>query len=220
MVSRLDGQRSRYRCGACLHIPGIQTHHPGVLVCLSAGRYGNLYLVDKPIIGQGPHTVIGHKDGLPRIGCRKFQRPGIPALDTMLCGEVVRPVLPLGRFFRHFRQEGSVLELHLQGGGRSLLGHFRQPDGIGAVAGDHVGFVEDFLDVKGVFKGIESIIMDGHQLPPFHCFRAEDWDCSIFLDRRSISDRYRSTEKRGSPSSISVLMPFSPERVYLIFLMG
>lgn len=75
-----------------------------------------------------------------------------------------------------------------------FLGNFRQPDGIGTVSRDYMSFVKNLFDVEGIFKGIESIIMDGHQLPPFHCFRTEDWDCSISLDRRSISDRYRSME--------------------------
>lgn len=220
MVSRLDGLQSRCRCRSSLYVPGIQAHHPGVLVCLSAGRYGNLHLVNEPIIGQSSHPVIGNTDSLSRISCRKFQCPGIPTLNAVLRSQVVRPILPLGWLFRYFRQERPVLKLHLQGGGRCLLGHFRKPDCIGTVARDYMSFVKNLFDVEGIFKGIESIIMDGHQLPPFHCFRAEDWDCSISLDRRSISDRYRSTEKRGSPSSISVLMPFSPERVYLIFLIG
>lgn len=174
MVSRLDRLQSRCRCRSSLYVPGIQAQHPGVLVRLGAGRDGNLHLVDQPVVRQGPHPVIGHKDGLPRIGGRKFQGSRVPALNTMLRSKIIRPVLPLGRFFRHFRQEIPVLELHLQRGGRRLLGHFRQPDGIGTVAGDHVSFVEYLLNVEGIFKGIESIIMDGHQLPPFHCFRAED----------------------------------------------
>ena len=175
-------------------VPGIDPGHYGLPLRLGAGCDGDLHLVDEPVIRQGPHPVIGDKDGFSRVSCRKLQSPGVPAFDAMLCREVIRPVLPLGRFFRYFRKERPVLELHLQGSGRSLLGHFRQPDGVRAVAGDHVGFVIDFFDVKGILKGIEPIIMNGHQLPPFHCFRAEDWDCSISLDRRSMSDRYRSTE--------------------------
>ena len=149
----------------CLRVPRCQPGNNRFPFRLGTGRHGNVNLVEESFVCQRAHAVVTDQHNLARICGAEFDGSRVPAGNSMFCRQVVRPVLSLGWFFRDFSQGGPILKFNLHRRRVRLLRHLHQSNRIRAISRNRVPFIINLLNIKGIFKRVEPVIMYSHLLP-------------------------------------------------------